>query len=1207
MRFHVIPVSLIVLAMALSCKKEEQDSDNQTRQTVTITATLSDALTKVTFTPGLDADNKPLLSLTWAEGDFVRVYDHEDHSQYSDFAIETASIGQRQGRFSGPALIASSYDVSVLNPSVNYIEQTQPKDGDTGDLKYIASAENLSNYNSITFTDICSMLLLQAKMPSTEAAAAIASAEIDASEAIFHNNGKSIRITLSQKGDEGADAILNLYAYLPAGNTSIPEGTSLLIRFNAPGTEHTVYSRYIELPAQDFSSGKLNMIKLNCTHSEQFAGASDDGSENHPYLIADKYQMQAMHELLVAGEKKYFKLVDHIDLDDDAWIPVSGNTKYVHLDGNDKTLSHFTVTGTTDPTGLFSALNGQVKDLTIDGATVNATTGAIGVLAGDLGNGGSETAIVENVTLTNCHVGSADFSGVGGVLAGNIRKAGTTVKGVTVTGSDVTSKNNYVGGLVGYVRFASAFENCRISGCAVSGKDISGGMFGSLGASSQAPSCSLCFVENTTIYGSYRRVGGLAGWHQAGTIASCGVEADVSVSSPSYDVGGITGIQDAAATVENSYSRASLSGSSNVGGLVGRLSGTVKCCYASGIPSTEGTKGGLVGLINSGASVSKCISWNADLPLYGSNSGTVSDCYIQVASETGTVSSHAQESPRNWSADVWDFSTDFPTLKGTGSSSGDDPEPTYAYHLIPYPASLTEGSGNFSVYGAPLYFDTSFGSTGADVADQIAARLGVNRGSTSGEGEASGINILKDASLGDEAYTIHVSPEKTVIKASSRTGIFYAWQTLKQLLPSAVYGTGAVTSEWTLPCLAIEDAPRFAWRGMHLDVSRHFFPVEEIKEYLDIMALYKLNRFHWHLTDDQGWRVEIEGDDNLTRLSAYRNENPISYPGWNRDNGFYSKEQIAEIVAYAHERCIIVVPEVDLPGHAAAILNAHNELACTTHSNFGDFGVWTTHGINRDLLCVAKATSGTTADILDNIVKQLALMFPQSEYIHFGGDETRAGASYTTTWDDCTDCNALITSLGLETDGNVTKKMRLQYYFTKYMCNLAAKYGKKMMGWQEIWTDIRNHSDFDANDLPGVCVESWTQAGHGLNATKAGLYGLVAPSYSHYLSYGQDPAGDAGSNVLMNECYTLTLNGSTGLTAEQEARFLGTEACIWTESITSLNELEFMMLPRLGAISEVAWTQPVSKDYARLKESITDKHFDMYDALGYNYRSTVDF
>ena len=693
--------ALAVFALLGACSKEQEAPLQE--EPLTISATLSESLSKVTLTPGTEG-GRPKLSLAWAEGDQLRVYDHSDHTRYQDFTLDAASVGQKQGNFVGYAFSAASYDVEVVNPSLNYTQQTQPADGETGDLKYIASAEGLDDYTSITFTSISSALLVNAKLPSSAVAAAVQSVELIASEAIFYDNGanegKTLTISLTAPGDAGADAVLDLYAYLPVGSKAIPAGTTLFVRFNAPGTAHTVYTRYLELgTGLTLASGKLNSLKINCEHTDQYAGTDDAGTQTAPYLIADKYQMQALHDLLEAGAKKYFKLVDDIDLDGDAWAPVTGNTKYVSLDGNGKTLRSFTVTGTTDPTGLFSVLNGQVKDLTIDGATVNATTGAIGVLAGDLGSGGTENASVNNVTLTNCHVGSAGFNGVGGILAGNIRKADTAVSGVLITGSDVTSKNNYVGGLIGYVRMPATIEGCRVSGCAISGKDISGGLFGCLGASSNPATCTLCFVDNTTVYGSYRRVGGLAGWHPAGTISCCGVEADVTVSSPSYDVGGITGIQDTAASVENSYSRANASGSDNVGGLVGRLSGTVQNCYAGGTPSaTSGTKtGGLVGVVNSGATVSKCISWLAGTALYGSNSGTVSDCYAKADAESGTVSSHAQESPRNWSADIWDFGTDYPTIKGTGSSSGGDPTPVYAYHLIPYPNSLTPGRGSPAV------------------------------------------------------------------------------------------------------------------------------------------------------------------------------------------------------------------------------------------------------------------------------------------------------------------------------------------------------------------------------------------------------------------------------------------------------------------------------------------------------------------------------
>ena len=926
-----------------------------------------------------------------------------------------------------------------------------------------------------------------------------------------------------------------------------------------------------------------------------------DGSEAAPYLIADKAQLLAVHDLLVDGEKVYFKMVADVDMDGEVWVPlnnVSPFTKYISFDGGGKTISNFTSSGTLP--SLFGILNGQVKNLKIKGASVTGTTDACGILASEIGRGDSEeTPVVENVTISDCTVGDADFNGVGGVLAGKIQKAGTTVKGVTVSGSTVTSKNNYVGGLIGYVCVTATIENCRASGSTISGKDIVGGMFGCLGYSGAVPECSSCFVDGCTVSGTYRRVGGFAGWHQSGKIARCGVESDAAAASTSYDVGGFTGLHDTNATLENAYSRASATGTDNIGGLIGRAYGGVRNCYSSGSSTAtneSGHAGGLVGNITANSTVSKCISWNSSIALSGVNAGTVSGCYSKEPDEGGTVSSRAQE--LGWSDVVWDFSSDFPTL--TGADAPDPPQPSkYAYHIIPYPNSLTDEPGGFKVQGAPVYCGMTFGSEISDLVEEFASRLGVEAHSL--PIASAGINFMKDTALGEEAYSITITDTKVLVYAATRAGVLYAIETLKQLMPPAIYGTEAVGEDWTLPLLTIQDEPRFRWRGMHLDVSRHFFPVEEIKHYLDIMAMYKFNRFHWHLTDDQGWRVEIEGDEALTQLGAYRGTSHPAYPGYDRDNGFYTKEDIAEIVEYAHKKCIIVVPEVDLPGHAAALLTAHHDLACSCTSSFG---VWTNFGINTDLLCVAKATSGETKDILDNIVKQLALLFPDSEYIHFGGDETRTGSSFSNSWKRCSACTALMNELGLTDEGSVTKEMRLQYHFTKYMCALAAKYGKKMIGWQEVFSDIRNSSDFSVDDLPGLCVESWTQAGHGLNACKAGLYGMVAPSYSHYLSYGQ---GEADRNVLMNDCYTKTLNGSTGLTGEQEARFLGTEACMWTESLTSMKDVEFHLLPRLGAVAEVAWTRPENKDYDRLKESVVVSHFPIYDALGLNYRETVDF
>ena len=1190
-----------IIVLAVSCVNTGE-VDTPAPRRITISASLSDVLTKVAFTPQEDASGKPVLSLTWETGDVIRVYNHADRTQYQDFTLDPSCDGQKNGVFSGEAITASSYDIEVLGGDFDCASQTQPSDGVTADLKYFASVSGAASYDTIEFTEFSSVLGITAKLPAG-AAAGIKSVDITASEDIF-NGGNTLTVTLATPGDAGNDGILVIYATLPAGSVSIPEGTSLLIRFNAPGTGHTVYTRYLELgDGLSFVSGMFNGIKVNFSKSDVYAGkTADNGSEATPYLIGDKYQMQAVRDLLVSGQKKHFKLICDVDLEGDAWTPLNNASpydKYISLDGNGYTLSGLNVSGTTASSGLFCVLNGQVYDLTVSGASVLATTGASGILAGDLGNGGTEVAAVENVTLVDCNVGSSDFSGVAGGLAGNIRKAGTEIKDVTVSGCSITSKNNYVGGLLGYVRVAAAISGCRVTGSAVSGKDVTGGLLGCMGNTSPDGSCTLCFVENTTVNGSYRKVGGLAGIHDSGSISRCGVESDVTVTSPSYFVGGLIGYQQNTAAVDNCYSRAPVNAGSSLGGLVGEIAGTgtISMCFASGTPSGT-TPGGLVGKIGSGCTVSKCISWNSSYPLANTVAGTASDCYTKASSESGTVSSHAQEAPRSWSDVIWDFSTPFPTL--TDAEVDPIVDPAYAYHIIPYPNSLTPGEGSFSVQGAVVYLDSSL--EGSDVVEQFASRLGTSVSGTSGSGSSSGINFLKDSSLGDEAYTIDVTPGKVMLKASSRAGVFYAVQTLKQLLPAEVYGTSAVTADWTLPCLSIEDEPRFVWRGMHLDVSRHFFTVDEIKAYLDIMAIYKLNRFHWHLTDDQGWRVEIEGDEALTRLGAYRGSSHPAYPGYDRDNGFYTKAQVAEIVEYAHERCITVVPEVDLPGHAASLLTAHNELGCIDKQ----YSVWTKFGINTELLCVAKATSDEHKDVLDNIIKQLALMFPDSEYIHIGGDETRTGSSYSNSWKTCPDCLALMESLGLTDETSVTKEARLQHYFTKYMHGLAQKYGKNIIGWQEIYVPIKDSEDFDISDLPGACIESWTQQGHGINAAKAGLKGLVAPSVSHYLSY---PQSGADRIVTLNDCYTKTLNNAdvSGCTPEQLTRFLGAEGCMWTESITSLDDLEFMLLPRLGAIAEVAWTQFANKDYTRLCESLTAKHFAIYDQCGYNYRSTTDF
>jgi len=348
-----------LLALTFSCAKEEINLTPAGSTTpVTILASVADLTTKVDFTPVYDATyGKPTsMSLTWADGDKLRVYNHDDRSQYSDFVL-TAGIGQKNGSFSGTPVSASSYDVEIINGDVDYGTQIQPSDGETSGLKYLASISDITDLSTLVFDSFSSVLAITAQMPSTEVVAAIKSVELTASEAIF-NGAKTLTITLTTPGDEGADGILHLFATLPQGTTAIPAGTTLLVQFNAPGTTHEVYTRYLELGAGSFTANKLNTININATQTDKHAGASTcDGSDaSKAYLIGDKYQMAAIS---LSATKKYYKLVNDIDMEGFSWTSLnSEGTGVIDLDGNGKTISKLGAP-------LFADLNGKVANLTI--------------------------------------------------------------------------------------------------------------------------------------------------------------------------------------------------------------------------------------------------------------------------------------------------------------------------------------------------------------------------------------------------------------------------------------------------------------------------------------------------------------------------------------------------------------------------------------------------------------------------------------------------------------------------------------------------------------------------------------------------------------------------------------------------------------------------------------------------------------------------
>ena len=575
MKKYMYAALAAAFALVLSCSRENIPSGEEVdipvgpSGQITITATLSDGLTKVSFDPSYDADNKPEgMALTWASGDAIRVYNHADRSQYQDFTLDAGSIGQKTGSFSGTAISAASYDVEVIGGAgFDYAAQTQPSDGVTTGLKYLASASGIASYAAVEFTGFSSVLAITAKMPSTAVAAVIKSVDIMASEAIF-NGGKTLTITLDAPGDAGSDGVLNLFATLPEGTTAVPAGTTLLVHFNAPGEAHDVYTRFIELGAQSFTANKLNAININATRSDIHAGlvTSDGTSAAKAYLVGDKYQMQAMGGLMAEGETRYFKLIDDIDLTGASWTSLNADpfTSAVNLDGNGKTVNALNAP-------LFDDLKGSVKDIIVSNAAVSRANTA-------------------------------------GILANTVKTA-STVEGVTVQNSTLTYEeaegSHRVGGLVGDVSSASTFDDCHIVGATITASKAkdTGGAFGYVHNANAKIGCTKgCSVESSTLTGqSY--AGGFIGYLDKGTVNNC--EAACAVDAYGQ-AGGFLGLLNAGSLTDNTASGTVNTHNQVGGGFIGTMAaGTVTNCSAEGnVDDNKGTYsqvGGLIGKMTGGS------------------------------------------------------------------------------------------------------------------------------------------------------------------------------------------------------------------------------------------------------------------------------------------------------------------------------------------------------------------------------------------------------------------------------------------------------------------------------------------------------------------------------------------------------------------------------------------------------------------------------
>ena len=416
-----------------------------------------------------------------------------------------------------------------------------------------------------------------------------------------------------------------------------------------------------------------------------------------------------------------------------------------------------------------------------------------------------------------------------------------------------------------------------------------------------------------------------------------------------------------------------------------------------------------------------------------------------------------------------------------------------------------------------------------------------------------------------ESYLLEVNEDQVTITGSSAAGVFYGIQTLRKSLPVAK------DAQVVLPPVRVNDAPRFAYRGMMLDVCRHF---------------HNINRFHWHLTDDQGWRIEIKKYPQLTQIGSQRKETVIGRNSGKYDGipygGYYTQEEAREIVAYAKDRYITVIPEFEMPGHMQGVLAAFPELGCTG----GPYDVWTQWGVSEDVIC---AGNDKSLELIKDVLAELIEIFP-SEYIHVGGDECPK-----TRWEKCPKCQAKIRQLGLKDDKEHTAEQRLQSYIITEAEKFLNAHGRKIIGWDEI---------LEGGVAPNATVMAWRGAGEGVKAAKMRHDVIMVPTTYFYFDYYQTNILDEeplaiGGYVPIEKVYSFEPYQKE-LTAEENKHIIGLQANLWTEYITSFRHVEYMVLPRMAALSEIQWTQPQFKDYGDFLERMP-KMFDIYDIYGYNY------
>ena len=512
------------------------------------------------------------------------------------------------------------------------------------------------------------------------------------------------------------------------------------------------------------------------------------------------------------------------------------------------------------------------------------------------------------------------------------------------------------------------------------------------------------------------------------------------------------------------------------------------------------------------------------------------------------------------------------------------------YEVVPMPLEIntTQQASFLLKSGVTVYYpagNEKMQRNAESLASYVKAQTGIELQVQAGEGGKGGIVLqLGLANDNPEAYQLKVDASQVVISSPSEAGVFYGIQTLRKAVDVAE------GSNVELPAVEIKDQPRFGYRGMMLDVGRHFFSMDEIKTYIDMMALHNINRFHWHLSEDQGWRIEIKKYPKLTEIGSMRKETVIGHNSGKYDGkpygGFYTQEQAKEIVAYAAERYITVIPEIDLPGHMQAALAAYPELGCTG----GPYEVWTQWGVSDNVLC---AGNDQTIQFIKDVLAEIVEIFP-SEYIHVGGDECPK-----VKWSTCPKCQARIKALGLKSDNKHTKEERLQSYVIHEAEEFLNSKGRKMIGWDET---------LEGGLAPNATVMSWRGEAGGIEAAKQHHDVVMTPNTYLYFDYYQSKDTETepmaiGGYLPIERVYSYEPMPKS-LSPEEQKYIVGVQANLWTEYIPDFKQVQYMVLPRMAALSESQWCAPEKKNYEAFLQRVS-RLVNIYAKNGWNYATHI--